>query len=800
VKAHQVSHYRILNKLGKGGMSEVYLAEDTVLDRRVAVKFVLPELLSSDLSKKRLIREAKAIASLDHPNICSIYEVGEDGDQTFIVMQYVEGLTLAAKQKAEKLDLKQSISIAAQVAAALDEAHSRGIIHRDIKPHNIMVTANGLVKVLDFGLSKIVQSKHQTPAREAEADVDTLSLISDPGLVIGTLPYLSPEQARRDQLDVRSDIFSFGIVLYEMISGQHPFSRRNSAETLLAIATYNPPPLANYAANIPPELELIVAKCLEKSPDRRYQSARELLIDLDHLQRKLNADVLTAEQGHSTARIEPFWQRSEFVPYLLGVSVLALIVAAYFILPKPAPPPMAITSVAVPPFELSSESPATEDTKALMDWMSESVANSLQELPVLTKVIAPYSMLGAKKEDVTPQAIGERYGVQAVLIGQFSQLGDEISIQINLINTNDNRLIRGRHYSFPKANSNTVKGEIASQITEDLRVKLTPEDQLRLAQRDTNSAEAAIDYQKGREYWYKRHRQDIKTSIDYFKRAIEKDPSYAKAHAGLADAYAVLAGSENPTENSALARLEAEKALSLNNKLAEAYTSLALVAFKFDWDWPNVELKFKNAIQLKPNAADSHYWYASFLSAMGRGDEAITEARRAAELDPLNPTYRLQVARVSYLARHLEEALTECQNALKMNPNSAVAHYILGFINHDKKQYDAALAEFQRALNFTDDKAYIKSAIGVTYADSGKKVEARKILEELQRQTSPPVSPTDIAAVQISLGDKDQAFASLEKAYQERDDLIAYLRVDPIYDSLRPDQRFSDLLRRAKLQ
>ncbi len=795
MRTQQVSHYRILNKLGKGGMSEVYLAEDTVLGRRVAVKFLLPELGRSDLSRKRLVREAKAIASLDHPNICAVYEVNDEGDQPFIVMQYIEGETLASREKAGQLELKQAVSIAAQVAAALDAAHSHGIVHRDIKPQNIIVTTSGLVKVLDFGLSKILRSKQRN-----ETDVDTLSLLSSPGVLIGTLAYLSPEQAHSEQLDVRSDIFSFGIVLYEMVSGHHPFSRDSSRETILAISGYSPEPLAHYSANIPPELDLIVAKCLEKTPERRYQSARELQIDLDHLQRKLDSHGLTAEQERKTTPIEPLWRRSKYLPYVLAVAILAITAVAYWYLHKTTPQPT-ITSVAVTPFNLSSDTATSDDTKVLMDWMSESVANSLQELPTLKKVIAPYSMLGSSKEEITPQAIGQRYGVQAVLIGRFNQLGNDITIQFSLIDTNDNRLLGGRQYTFAKSQSNGIRGDISSRITEYLRLKLTPEEQTRLTKLETNDAEAAINYQKGREYWNKRHRQDIKTSIDYFNRALEQDPSYAKAHAGLADAYSVLAEAESPKENSALARIEAQKALSLDGDLSEAYTSLALIAFKFDWDWANAETNFQTAIRLKPNSADAHYWYAAFLSAMAKSEEAIAESRRAAELDPLNPTYRLHVGHLLYLARRDSEAMTECKSALAMNPNSAVAHVVLGYINHEIKMYDAALLEYQRALTLTDDQAYIKSAIGVTYAISGKKSEAQKILQELLQQSATGyVSPIDIGVLQIALDDKDQAFASLEKAYQERSNLLAFLKVDPSFDSVRSDPRFLDLQRRVGLQ
>jgi tetratricopeptide (TPR) repeat protein len=356
-------------------------------------------------------------------------------------------------------------------------------------------------------------------------------------------------------------------------------------------------------------------------------------------------------------------------------------------------------------------------------------------------------------------------------------------------------MLGGQQYPFSKAQGSSVREQICAQIVADLRLKLTPEDRLRLSQGETNNPDAAIEYQKGRDCWYKRDVQNIKNSISYYGRSLNMDPSYAKAHAGLADSYAVLAGSEDPRENASKARLEAEKALSLDNRLAEAYTSLAIVAFKFDWDWPNVETKLSKAIQLKSNSADAHYWYAAYLSVMGRRDESIAESRRAAELDPLNATYRLNVARLLYVARRSDNAIVECKEAIRLNPNSGVAYVYLGYLYRDKGQYDQALAEFQHALTLTSDQWYIKSAIGTIYALTGRKQEAKKILEEL----IPKARPIYVAQLQIALGEKDEAFASLEQAYLERADSLGFLNVDPSYDPIRSDPRFSDLVHRVGL-
>ena len=774
-------------------MSEVYLAEDTNLNRKVAIKFLLPKLTGTERSRKRLIREAKAIASLDHPNICAVYEVNEDADNAFIVMQYVEGQSLASKVESRTIGLHEAINIAVQTAAALREAHAHGVIHRDIKPQNIMVTAQGLVKVLDFGLAKTIDNEHFL-----DTDGSTVSLISEPGMVVGTLAYFSPEQSRGEPLDERTDIFSFGIVLYEMLTGRHPFSKGNATSTLVAISTESPQPLSRYTADVTPELERIVSKCLEKSPERRYQSARELCVDLEHLQRTSSPDTRTLE-AVSTWQHKTFARRRNIYQYLILAAIVSAVVGLliYFVKTRTQEP---INSVAVLPFASVNENGTNEDTRLLMSWISESIANSMQELPVLKKVIAPYSIFALKEQGATPQQVGQRYGVQAVLTGRFDQLGDQINVYINLIDTKDNNLIGGREYRFSKSEGNIYKQKICSDVIEVLRLKLSPHEQTRLTQSETNNTDASIEYQKGREYWYKRQIRELKISIEYFKRALEKDPLYARAHTGLADAYAILAESEDPVQNVALARAEAEKAISLDSNLAEAYTSLALVAFKFDWDWRKAEANFDQAIKLKPNAPDAHYWYASYLMAMGRADDSVAQVERAADADPLNQTYRIHLARVLYVAGRLDAGAANCTRAIAMNDKSAVAHFVMGQILTRQGAYDHAVDEFQRGLSLSEDKPMFKAGIAVSYARQGKKSEARAILNELEQEAREKhVAPLNLAFIQIALGDKDNAFASLDKAYEQRANLLAYLKVDPYYDPIRSDPRFNDLLRRVGL-
>ena len=778
-----ISHYRILTKLGETGMSAVYLAEDLKLGRKVAIKFLSTKLTSDERARKRLMREAKAAATLDHPHICTIHEVDEDDDQVFIIMQYVEGETLASRIHRQPLSLRESVAIAAQVADALAEAHSHGIIHRDIKPQNIMITARDQVKVLDFGLAKVIQGD-----RPVDNEAPTESIVSEPGTIIGTVPYMSPEQLRVEELDGRSDIFSLGVVLYEMVTGRQPFARESLAATASAILTHPPPPLARYTTEVSPELERIMRKCLEKDPQRRYQSARELQIDLSNLLQGIDSGTVVTRED------PPSWW-STFRPYIyfaLGFVIIALLL--YLL----KPPDRNIDSVAVLPFVIVNADQNTQDLSAAM---TESLTNSLAKLPAFKRVIASYSVFHLKNSVTDLEAVGRNLNVQSVLTGKVVQRGEDIYINVELIDVRDNRHIWGDTYKFNQSEIFNVQEKINQQITENLRLKLSSEDRARLSKRYTENIEAYRLYTIGRNYWNKRQNQEIEISIEYFKRAINEDPGYALAYAGLADAYAVLgSGGKNTSEEMLKARKAAEKALELDNTLAEAHTSLAIIKLKYDWDWPNVEAEFKRALELNQNSAEAHYWYASYLAAIGRPDESIAESRRAQELDPLNPTYVLHVGRTLYFARRYDQVIEQCQKAIEMNSKSSVAHFLLGYAYAQKGMFKEAVAEFEQAMNLSVDNWHMKAALGYTYAMWGKRDEALKILDDLKgRYPNNHNLSFNIAVLCTGLGDKDQAFEWLEKAYEDRYSSLAYLKVEPVFDTLRTDSRFENLLRRIGL-
>ncbi|MEK6324039.1 MAG: protein kinase [Acidobacteriota bacterium] len=819
-----VSHYRILQRLGAGGMGEVYLAEDTELDRKVAIKFLSVESALDEGAKKRLIREARAAAKLDHPNICAIHEVGEDQGRSFIVMQFVEGETLGKLIQRKPLDLRESLDIAVQIAGALAEAHSRGIVHRDIKPQNVMITARGQVKVLDFGLAKIVQQKSL-----ADSAAETDSLLTEPGMIIGTVPYMSPEQVRGETLDARSDIFSFGAVVYEMVSGHQPFAAESAAATISTILTKEPPPLARYSREVPGELERIVSKALRKDREQRYQTAKDLLIDLkslrDHLEfeakleRSKSPDLMAGaavatNQEHEMVETasQPAVQTGDVAArttssaaYLISNALrnrrgLALVVAtlviavagiAYF-----AGRGKAIDSIAVLPFVNVSADPNTE---YLSDGITESLINILSQLPDL-KVISRSSVFRYKAKDVDPQAVGRELKVQAVLTGRIIQRGDGLSISAELMDARDNSHIWGEQYNRKLADLLTVQQEISREISEKLRIRLTSEEQRRVAKRYTDNVEAYQLYLKGRYHLNRLTDDGFMKGRDYFQGAIDKDPNYALAYAGLADAYNALSGwgALPPKEGYPRASAAAMKALELNDELAEAHTSLGTVKFFYDWNWSGAEREFRRAIEINQSYPDAHQMYSYYLSAMGRFDEALAEMRRAQELDPLSLVKIAGIGEVLFYKRQYDQAIEQYQKALEMDPNSGFAHWAIGNVYVQKGMYKEAISEYQRSIPLSGDSPDEPASLGYAYALSGKRREAQQVIDELkERSKRRHISPAIIAFIYMGLGEKDQAFAWLDKAYEERDSILVLLKVEPMFDSLRSDSRFAALLRRA---
>jgi eukaryotic-like serine/threonine-protein kinase len=782
----RLGRYEVKFQLGAGGMGEVYLAEDTQLGRRVAIKILPPEAVSDEHARKRLVREARAAATLDHPNICSIHEVGEEGGRSFIAMQYVEGETLDVRMKGKPLELSESLVIAAQVADALAEAHAHSIIHRDIKPSNVIVDTRGQVKVMDFGLAKIV-------AGAIDGEAETHSLLTTPGALLGTVPYMSPEQVRGEVLDARSDIFSLGVVLYEILSGRQPFASESVTVSASAILTLEPPPLARFAPDTPDELQRIVQKCLEKDRKRRYQSARDLSIDLLNLQRHSDAGAITAEKS----TVQPRSNLRRFFFRALPLAILAVISIAVYLL---AIRGEAIDSIAVLPFVNVNADP---DMEYLSDGVTESLINSLSQVPRL-RMIARSSVFRYKGKDIDPQTVGRELGVRAILLGRVTQRGDNLSISAELVDARDNSRIWGEEYSRKLADILQVQEEISREISDKLRLKLTGEEQNLVAKHYTENVEAYRLYLKGRYYWNKRNEESLRRGVDYFQQAIDKDPHFALAYSGVADSYSVLGSvgvsAMPPKEAMVKTKLAAQKALQLDETLAEAHTSLADAKFKGDWDWSGAEREFKRALELKPNYAEAHEWYSQYLAAMGRFEESIAEGKRAQALDPVSPSISRNLGFVYYLARRYDQAIEEYQRALELDPNFFFAHWQLGRAYADKSMFEQAIAESQKAVELSGHGPGAVGGLGYVYAASGRRGETQQVLDELKELAKQRyVSPYSVAAIYARLGDKDAAFEWLEKAYREGAYGILFLKSVPEWDGWRSEPRFQDVMRRVGL-
>jgi eukaryotic-like serine/threonine-protein kinase len=679
-----VAHYRILSRLGAGGMGEVYLAEDTKLDRKVAIKFLPPQSIADEQAKKRLVREARAAAKLDHPNICAIYEIGEADGLTFIVMQNVEGETLAAKIQRKPMEVRESLDIAVQAAHPLAAAHSHGIIHRDIKPQNIMLTAHGQVKVLDFGLAKVVTNKG---ALESEAE--TQSLLTESGVIVGTVPYMSPEQVEGESLDARSDIFSFGAVLYEMLSGHQPFSAESAAATLSAILTREPLPLARYSDGVPTELERIVRKCLGKDRERRYQTIRDVAIDLENVRRECEAAAVTASPRERTTEIvdvlvtDKTGKQSPFASRrALGAAglVVALIGAAlaYALLFRgvPAARQPEIKSIAVLPLENLSGDPAQE---FFADGMTEALISNLAQIRAL-KVISRTSVMRYKGSGKLLREIARELNVDAVLEGSVQRAGGRVRITAQLIQAASDTHLWARDYDRDPSDILRLQSEVASAVAEEIRIQVTAEERVRLASARSVNPQAHEAYLLGRYHLSKKNEDDLRQAIEHFERAIQLAPDYAAAYAGLSEAWQERGvwGTRTFIEVEPPARAAALKAIQWDEQLAEGHMMLAQLNYIYDWDWAGAEQQFKRALELDPGSLYVHRPYAVFLMAVGRHAEAISEMQRAAQLDPVSSEIQSNFGRILYRARKYDEAIPHFKRALELEPRSYSAYVRLG--------------------------------------------------------------------------------------------------------------------------
>jgi serine/threonine-protein kinase len=826
----QLGSYKILSRLGAGGMGEVYLAEDASLNRKVAIKLILAGLTADEQAQRRLKREAKAAAALDHPNICSIYEVGQQDNINYIVMQYVEGETLASRIQTRPPGLADSLEIAIQIAGALSAAHSQNIIHRDIKPENIIINSHGQLKVLDFGLAKAVDA-----GKAFDNEGATEDLLSVPGMLMGTPAYMSPEQVRGETLDGRSDIFSFGVVLYEMVSRVRPFAGESLANTISAILTHEPQPLARYSREVPAEMERIVSKLLRKDREERYQSAKDLLIDLRRLKQRVEFEAelarstgpydqtqttatITKSSGpgtalessgptgesvamRQTAAISPAKRQKRTVGLILVLLVAAIGGMIYLIFESKlfGSDRHAIESIAVLPFVNAS---SDAENEYLSDGITESLINSLSQVPNL-KVRPRNSVLRFKGPDTDAKAAGTVLGVSAVLTGRVTQRGQDLIISAALIDVRDNSNLWGEQYSRRLSDLVTVQAEIVKQIFGTLRVRLPGAEQSRVTKRYTENPEANRLYLQGRFFWLKFNPADHQRAADYFNQAIANDPNYALAYAGLADTYIASAANAwiAPSDAYPKAKAAARKALDLGETLPEAHLTWGVLSMFYDYDWAAAEREYKRGIELNPNYPGSYEIYTQLLGATGRLDEALEMAKRGLNADPLSVLINDDMSYVYYYLRRYDEGIKQYQKSLEMDPNDTFALLGLGAIYEQKGMYDEAIAAYQKSINLTERTTGALGVLGHAYAASGRRAEALKILAELNEMSRQKyVSPFDLAVLYTGLGEKDRAIEQLQKQYQERGSgLFIDLKVEPLFDPLRSDPRFGDILQRMGL-
>jgi serine/threonine protein kinase/tetratricopeptide (TPR) repeat protein len=832
-----VGHYEIVGQIGAGGMGEVYLAQDTRLRRKVALKVLPINLVSNHDRLDRFEREARAAATLNHPNIAHIYEIAEVDGTNFIAMEFIDGETLRAKIYRDNSNLKRMLEWLTQVAEGLAKAHGAGIVHRDLKPDNIMISRDGYAKILDFGLAKLLAP--QLPANsEANSEASTVMVpqpLSTPGMIMGTVGYMSPEQAGgRAQIDARSDIFSFGCVLYEAATRQQPFSGTTAVDSLHKIIHAHPPPVNNFNATAPLDLQRVVRRCLAKDPEDRYQTIKDVATELKELLREIEKETqveisispktlsgpLISEGGSETidasgktAASTVGAQTKSIAEYafikakrhkflVASVAALLFIALAIAYIRRPAVAKKPIQSIAVMPFENLTHD---QNTEYLSDGLTESLIYSLSRLRQIT-VIPRSTVFRYKNQTPDLLEVARQLDVQAVLTGRVLAQGDTLTVSVEMVDTQNNKQLWGERYMRKASDILLVQDEIARQVTDTLRVRLTGLRQEQVTKRYTENPEAYRAYLRGRSYWNKGLAPGFEKSREYFREAIDLDPTYALAYAGLGEYYAFAStvGFLPPHENWPRAEAAVNKALALDDTLAESYNTLAAIKLDYQRDWPAAERAFRRGIELNPDFAEIHAHYGVCLNLFGRNEEALAETQRSVELEPLEPRFTFFRGRILLFMRQYDRAIDQFHKTLELDPNYLMAHQDLGDAYEQKGMQTEAIAEWSKALALRGAREQA-SNLERAYTAAGFEAAVQALAEEQLSKLNEKVkrgeyvSAAEYVVVYRRLGNKEQALAWLDKALQETYSFILIVNVNPIYDKLRDEPRFKDLLRHVGL-
>jgi serine/threonine protein kinase/tetratricopeptide (TPR) repeat protein len=783
-----ISHYRIVEQIGAGGMGLVFKAQDSRLERAVALKFLPERLAQQPKALERFRREARAASALNHPGICTIYDIGEQDGRPFIAMEFIDGKTLGRHIHGKALPVDEILTLGVQLADALDAAHAEGIVHRDIKPANIFVTKRGQAKLLDFGLAKLVPKGLAIGDRDGSDSQDSNSIV---GIISGTPSYMSPEQVRGDDLDTRTDIFSLGLVLYEMATGRQAFSGGTGGVIIEAVLTRPPAPVRSINPDIPPRLEEIIDKALDKDRGQRHQHTAELLADL----RQLKAEIDSGRVGHEASESATISDPSHLSSTATQKSRT---LTSHTRGLRPQRVSKIVDSLAVLPFENVSRDPENE---YLSDGITGSLINILATVPKL-RVMAQSTVFRFKGREIDPQVVGRELNVRAVLTGRMMQSGGSLRIGTELVDVATGSQLWGAQFDRKLGDIFVIQDEISNEISEKLRLQLTRTEKKRLVRRHTEDAEAYRLFLQGRHHWNRWTEEGFYKAIGYFQQAVAKDSGYALAYAGLAESYVLLGWNSYlpPKDAFPKGKAAAMTARHLDPDLGEAHTPLAAVLWLHDWQWGEAQSEFKRSLALNPAYPTANHWYAEYLMTMGRHVEAMARIKNSQELDPLSLIINVAIGWASYMARRYDDAVDQLLRTAELDPNYPVTYWILGLLYRITGRYESAVAAGEKAVNLSGGSPLMRAALAHTYGKSGRAKDALQVLDDLSELANHKyVAPHFFAGIHIGLGDSDRAIECLEKSWDERCHWLIYLHLDPSMDDLRGNPRFQDLLRRAGL-